>query len=156
MPHENAANELQLVAYIVSATEVPPTVGELRRDLAITLPAYMIPSSFVVMREFPLAPNGKILKSALPAPGATRTLDARFVAPRTELEQQIADIWCTVLGLKSVGVDDPFCEVGGDSLQATRITSRLKERFSTELPIHELLSLETIAATAAHIDRHAS
>lgn len=123
---------------------------QLRAYLQEHLPSHMIPSDFVLIENLPQLPNGKIDRSALPMPprsrhGATKP----YLAPRSELEQTIANIWCDVLGLERVGVDDNFFELGGHSLKAVQVISRLQRDTSKQLSLRDLFSLPTISLLAA-------
>ncbi|MUG96546.1 amino acid adenylation domain-containing protein [Scytonema sp. UIC 10036] len=145
-----------LVAYLLS--ENAPTVGAqgiaplLRKFLKNKLPGYMIPSAFVFLEEFPLTPNGKINRRALPAPDISqRNLEVDFVAPRTPSEQELAKIWAEVLRLKQVGIYDNFFELGGHSLLATQVVSRLREAFAIDFPLRELFDNPTIAELAQKV-----
>jgi amino acid adenylation domain-containing protein len=154
-PQADEAGEQRLVAYVVTAASKAPTVGELRRALAQTLPDYMVPSAFVFMDTLPLLPNGKIDRRALPAPNHARpSLNAAYVAPRTPTESDLARIWAEVLELEQVGVHDHFLELGGDSLLATRILSRVIKTFRVELSIQALLAAPTVAQMAELIVPH--
>jgi len=136
----------RLVAYIIPAGPRAPTVSELRRLLANKLPDYMVPSAFVMVDRMPLTATGKVDRRALPPPDDTRpALDSPFVAPRTPVEERLAGIWAEVLGLDRVGVHDNFLELGGDSLLATRVISRVLPQFQVKLPLRDLLEASTVA-----------
>ncbi|MCP4661173.1 MAG: AMP-binding protein, partial [bacterium] len=125
-------------------------VPELRSFLSEKLPDYMVPAAFVLLDAFPLTPNDKVDRGALPAPELTRPeLEEAFVAPRTPLEQQLADIWAEVLGVEQVGVDDDFFELGGHSLMATQLVSRVRDVFRVELPLRAVFESPRVAAMAA-------
>jgi acyl carrier protein len=141
--------ETVLVAYVVPSGDRPPTTELLRAHLRARLPGSMIPTAFVFLDALPLTSNGKIERHALPPPGWTRpSLDVPFLAPRTLVEQQIAEIWADVLSLDVVGVNDDFLALGGDSLRATRVVARLRDRFDLNLPIGMLLKTNTVARIA--------
>ncbi len=145
----NGAGEQRLVAYVVAAAGRAPTVSELRRALAQTLPDYMMPSAFVFLDAIPLLPNGKIDRRALPAPNQARPLlDAPYVAPRTPVESDLAGIWTEVLNLEEVGIQDHFLELGGHSLLATQILTRVTARFRVELSMREFFETATVARLA--------
>ena len=149
------AGEHRLVAYLVPAAGEAPTVSELRRALAQTLPDYMMPSAFVFLDALPVLPNGKVDRRALPAPDHSRpVLDVPHVAPRTPIESDLARIWAEVLNLEQVGIHDDFLELGGHSLLATQILTRVIERFHVELSIQALLEAPTVAQMAALIGGH--
>ncbi|MFC7277324.1 amino acid adenylation domain-containing protein [Paractinoplanes rhizophilus] len=140
---------LRLVAYLVPAGD-PPAVEELRAHLGATLPPYLIPAAFVVLSELPLTPNGKIDRKALPAPDQSRPdLDVAYVAPRTDIERRLHDIWAGVLRLDRLGVDDNFFALGGNSLQATQLVSRIRAAFDSELDLRTFFGNPSIAALAA-------
>ena len=115
----------------------------------------MIPSAFVFLEAFPLLPNGKIDRRALPAPSRARpALNAPYVAPRTPTESELARIWAEVLELEQVGVRDHFLELGGDSLLATRILWRVIQTFRAELSMEAVLAAPTVAQMAKLIVPH--
>ncbi|MBK8048532.1 MAG: non-ribosomal peptide synthetase [Anaerolineales bacterium] len=125
----NAATEHdpRLVAYYAVKNLPGPTTQELRTLLAQTLPPYMIPARFVRMAHLPRNMNGKIDRTALPAPDRVRPeLETPYVAPRTDLETNIAELWAEALELDLVGVDDNFFALGGDSLSALRIVLQVE------------------------------
>jgi acyl carrier protein len=96
----------------------------------------MIPSSFTQLAQMPLTPNGKLDVQALPNPEYGRPiLDAEYVQPRSDLEIEIASIWCEVLDLNEIGINDNFFELGGHSLSATQITYQIRQAWNTDLPI---------------------
>jgi amino acid adenylation domain-containing protein len=143
----------RLVAYIVHATETPVTVTELRRYLGRELPDYMIPSAFVTLDEIPMTPNGKVDRSALPAPDLGRPdLEAVYVAPRTPVEAALAHIWRELLGLERIGAHDDFFDLGGHSLLATRVVSRIRSRLRLDLPLRRIFEAPTIAELAQRIE----
>ncbi|AZF31887.1 Non-ribosomal peptide synthetase [Pseudomonas sp. R4-35-07] len=139
----------QLVAYVVPADASLADQGEfrdtLRRALKSGLPDYMVPAHFVFLAQMPLTPNGKLDRKGLPLPDASQ-MQQRYVAPQTELEQQIAAIWADVLHLAQVGLDDNFFEVGGHSLLAIQITSRVQAELGLDVPLMELFQTESLRA----------
>ncbi|XOF35365.1 MAG: amino acid adenylation domain-containing protein [Candidatus Electrothrix sp. YB6] len=148
LAHATPAGDKRLAAYTVSAVSGAsrPDSDDLRKFLGNALPDYMVPSAFVSLDAFPLTPNGKVDRRALPVPDFStyvRTTD--FVAPRNALEQELAEIWSEVLGLSPLGIHDNFIEVGGHSLLAVRIIALLHERLQAELPLNRLLACPTIA-----------
>jgi amino acid adenylation domain-containing protein len=143
----------RIVAYFVPAGETPPTTGALRGFLKEKLPEYMIPSAFVALQAFPLTPNGKLDRRALPAPEqAETTRDVRGEGTRNPLEEVIAGIWAEVLGLERVGLDDNFFEAGGHSLLALRVVSRLRSTLKIEVPVRELFDAPTVASFTERIE----
>lgn len=140
----------QLVAYVVPQHGHAPTVTALRKALAINLPPHMIPSTFVMVDALPLTPTGKVDRNALPAPSKARPLlDVPYVEPRTPVERDLAQLWCEILSLDRVGINDSFFELGGDSLSAVQLISAGIKKFQTELPLQKLFQSPTIAQMAA-------
>jgi amino acid adenylation domain-containing protein len=149
------AGEMRLVAYCVPHVWPGITVSELRRWLRKTLPAYMIPSAFVMLAAMPTTPAGKLDRHGLPVPDDTRpALDHLYVAPRNPIEEIVVNIWEDVLGLKQVGIHDNFFDLGGHSLAATRIISRIVTEFEVELTIRFLVDSPTVAEMAAAIAKN--
>jgi amino acid adenylation domain-containing protein/thioester reductase-like protein len=157
------SSEASLVAYVVPA--VPEEEADhvhLREYLRTKLPEYMIPSVFVNLESLPLTPNGKVDRKALPAPSQSRA-DLRaervqYVAPRTPLELQLAEVCAQVLGLsvEQVGVNDNFFDLGGHSLLGTRLVFLLREKFglqAADLPLRALFENPTVANLAVTIER---
>ncbi len=135
--------EERLIAYWVKAsTEL--TFPDLKGFLKTKLPAYMVPAVFVELETLPLTPNGKIDRKSLPVPDFTGPQET-WVAPRTALEQQLAELWSEVLGIERIGLYDNFFELGGHSLLATQLISRIREVFQVELPLKTLFEATTIA-----------
>jgi SAM-dependent methyltransferase/acyl carrier protein len=131
---------------------------ELRTFLQERLPEYMMPQAFVLLDQLPLSPNGKIDKKALPVPGQMRPEFATaYVAPRTPVEEKLAAIWCEVLALAKVGIHDNFfTQLGGHSLTATQLFSRIRKVFEIELPIRKLFEGPTIAQLAECVEEYCS
>jgi amino acid adenylation domain-containing protein len=149
----------RLVAY-VTADEPPADLTErLRARLRASLPEYMVPAHFVILEQLPVMPNGKIDRKALPAPGyCPEELGGSYVAARSTLEKQIAEVWCEVLKIERVGVLDNFFELGGHSLLAAQVISRLNTNLNVELPLRQMFEAPTVAGLArdvARIDRGA-
>nr|WP_322720470.1 condensation domain-containing protein [Nostoc sp. ChiQUE02]MDZ8233534.1 condensation domain-containing protein [Nostoc sp. ChiQUE02] len=139
---EDVPSNKHLVAYVVLTQ--PVTTDELRHILRRKLPEYMVPSSFVFLDSLPLTPNGKVNRRALPVPELHHSGD-KFVAPRTPIEEMLAQIWALVLKVEQVGIHDNFFELGGHSLLATQLISRLPEAFGTSLPLRFLFESPTVA-----------
>lgn len=151
---EEQGEERRLVAYIVPTIKTSsPTITLLRSALREKLPDYMIPSAFVILDAMPMTPNGKVDRRALPAPDQSRPeLESPFVTPRSPVEEALARIWAEVLKLEQVGVHDNFLDLGGDSLLATKLISRLREELQMDLPFRVLFESPTIAQLAAWAD----
>ena len=145
--HEGS--EQRLVAYLVPAIQPPPSVSAVRAALAKKLPNQMIPSAFVTLDAFPLTPNGKLDRRALPAPDQGRPeLEIPFVRPRTLEEETLAGIWTDVLGIDRVGIHDDFMELGGDSLLAAAMLVQLEEALGKKLPLAIMFEASTVAQLA--------
>lgn len=145
---ERAPGEQALIGYFVADQGAPLPGSTIRQHLAQVLPDYMIPSTFVAMDRIPQTPNGKTDRLALPKPAWDRDVDVPLTAPRTEIETEVAAMWAEVLGLKQVGTEDTFLNLGGDSLQAARIVARVAARFSVGISIRALFDSETVAEMA--------
>jgi aspartate racemase len=146
---EDEPGDKRLVAYWVAANAEVPTYRELRQFLQQTLPDYMIPSAFVRVESLPVTPNGKIDRRALPQPSLSDIHSSSdYVAPRTPLEQQMADIWAEVLKLEQVGIHDNFFELGGHSLLAVNLFTQIEKAFKKNLPLSTLFQAPTIAQLA--------
>jgi acyl carrier protein len=141
----------RLMAYVTAKGEEPPKVSELRSFLKAKLPEYMVPSAIVILERFPLTPNGKLDRKALPTP-EFESAAAQFVPPRTPTEMALAKIWCEILRMKQVSLHDNFFELGGHSLLATQVMLRLRREFGLKLPLRILFEAPTIAVLATHIE----
>ncbi|WP_438019494.1 amino acid adenylation domain-containing protein [Sorangium sp. So ce315] len=152
---EDAAGDPRLVAYVVpESPSFEPAA--LKEQLSSRLPAYMIPAAFVALDALPLSANGKVDRKALPAPAWTAAVElAARTAPRTGLEQAIADVWRAVLGVELVGVHDDFFALGGHSLSATRAAARLRDVLGVDIAVRSLFEAPTVARLAALIERSA-
>src|SRR5581483_5307702 len=135
----------RLLGYVVAQGQ--EVTGEaLRAHLKQELPDYMVPQAIAVLAKFPLTANGKIDRASLPEPEAT-TAQRAYIAPRNETEQKIAEIWAEVLrrDLPTISIDDNFFDLGGHSLMATQVVSRIRERFALEIPMRAMFDQPTIA-----------
>jgi hypothetical protein len=142
-------DEQRLVAYLVAHQKPLPTASEWRTFLIQRLPEYMIPSLFVSLEELPLLPNGKLNRAALPVPDASRPeLRREFVTPENPTQARLVELYMNVLALDKVGIHDDFFELGGDSILATRLASRVRRIFEIELPLRELFWKPTVCELA--------
>ena len=149
---EDAPGDRRLVAYFVPKEGQTCGAGELRRHLAARLPAYMVPAAFVQLDALPLNANGKVDRRALPLPDEGRPeLETKFVAPRSAVERRLAGFYAEVLGLQTVGVEDDFFDLGGHSLHATQVISRVRDCFNVELHLSQFFKTGTVAALASHL-----
>lgn len=143
----------RLVAYVAANRTPAPTFRDLRHFLTQKLPDHMVPSAFVMLDALPLTPSGKVDRSALPPPEQQRPKrEIDHVAPRTPMEETLAKIWADVLKVESPSIHDDFFELGGDSLAASRIISRVIQTFQLELPLKALLEAPSVAQMTAVID----
>ena len=149
LAQEDIPGQKRLAAYVVAAGEQRPTVTELRRALQTQLPDYMIPATFVFLDELPLTPNGKVDRKALPSPSVKRPeLERTYVAPRTDEEKLLAEILADVLNVEQVGALDNFFDLGGHSLVAVQVVSRIRQLADVELPITAIFTQPTVEALA--------
>jgi amino acid adenylation domain-containing protein len=152
LAQEDEVGEKYLIAYIVAVQMPISRTSELRNFLKEKVPEYMVPSAFVFLEAMPLTPNGKLDYNALPAlDQSSHELGERYVAPRTLVEELIAEIWAEVLKRDKVGIHDNFFELGGHSLLATRVISRAHKIFEVEVPVRILFEHPTIAGLALQI-----
>ncbi|HVG20241.1 MAG TPA: amino acid adenylation domain-containing protein [Blastocatellia bacterium] len=152
LTREDSPGDRQLVAYVVPDSTRPPSVSSLRNFLGAKLPAYMVPQAFVMLESLPLMPNGKVDRKSLPSP--TQNSQGReepLVAPRSAMEQTLADAWAEILGVGQVSVHDNFFDLGGHSLSATQLMLRIKEIFDVKLPMRVIFNTPTIAKLAVKI-----
>ena len=142
------------MGYIVArAGEVE--IGDLRAYLERRLPAYMVPAALVVLERLPLSLNGKLERTALPAPDWEKLGHAhRYVEPQTPVEELLAKVWAQVLGLEQVGIHDNFFELGGHSLLATQMISRVRDTFRMQVPLQALFAAPTVAGLAEALVKH--
>jgi amino acid adenylation domain-containing protein len=152
--------EKRLVAYYVprESTELSEPrfahllAADLRKTLAAELPPYMVPHLYVRLEGLPLSPNGKVDRKRLPEParGRPEHLPA-YVAPRDMVEESVCEIWAEMLDFDSVGVDDPFLDLGGHSILAAQVQARLAEVFPFEVLLRDLFETSTVAKLAQHL-----
>ena len=149
------SGQKKLVAYVVGDSHEAVSVNGLRREVRAKLPDYMMPMAFMVLKRMPLTPNGKVNRTALPAPdGENPNEEETFIAPRTPEEDMIAKIWRDVLGMKQVGIHDNFFGLGGDSLSAMQVISRVRDKGQWELSLAELFRTPTVAELAAGVGKN--
>jgi amino acid adenylation domain-containing protein len=142
---EDEPGNQRLVAYILPHSDAKPVVSNLKDFLQEQLPDYMIPTAFVLLDAFPLTPNGKIDRLALPAPDSARFNLKEYVAPQTPIEEVLADIWADILKIERVGIQDNFFDLGGHSLLATQLISRVHKILRAQLTLRDLFEEPTIA-----------
>ncbi|MCP4146699.1 MAG: amino acid adenylation domain-containing protein, partial [bacterium] len=141
-------NNYYLAAYYV---QNDPGEETPREYLSEKLPDYMIPSYFVPLEKFPLTPNGKIDRKALPEPGDGARIAKEYQAPTNEIEEKLVEIWQDVLGLEKIGITDNFFEIGGHSLKAINIIAKIMRTFQVELLLTTLFKKPFIKDLAQNI-----
>ncbi|MGW5786156.1 non-ribosomal peptide synthetase [Streptomyces sp. NPDC003757] len=135
----------QLVAYVVGPGEPDEAA------LARALPDYMVPRTFVKLDALPLTPNGKLDRGALPTP--VSTAEPAYIAPRTDAERLVAEVFADLLGVERIGVEDDFFARGGNSLIAIRTIARIRSQLDVDIPVGGMFQFATVAALAAEIER---
>lgn len=149
MAREDSPGDLRLVAYIVGAARE----AGLRASLAGLLPEHMMPAHFVSLEAFPLTPNRKVDRKALPVPNSNQLDVKDFVAPVSDIEAQIAAIWARVLGVAKVGAKDNFFALGGHSLLAVQVHREIRDSLgAAKLSITDIFRFPVLQALAAHLD----
>ncbi|MCA6222761.1 non-ribosomal peptide synthetase, partial [Photorhabdus antumapuensis] len=139
----------RLVAYVVASAD-EGLANRLREHLSVQLPDYMVPSAFVRLDAFPLTPNGKLDRRALPAPDEEAFARQVYAAPQGETEIALAAIWCEILGIEQISRHDNFFALGGHSLLVIRVMNRMAA-FDVELPLTRLFKSPSLAAFAEEI-----
>ncbi|MGD7076000.1 amino acid adenylation domain-containing protein, partial [Ralstonia pseudosolanacearum] len=148
---EDAPGEQRLVAYYVSGEAIEAQT--LREQLQSRLPEYMVPAAYVRLEHLPLTPNGKLDRKGLPAPEGQAYASTAYEAPQGEVEQTLAGIWQTLLGVERVGRHDDFFALGGHSLQAVRLVAQVRSQLGAELGLTELFAQPSLSAVAQAIVR---
>lgn len=149
--NDDKSGQKRLVSYLLAASASTPQTASLLQFLKSKLPDYMLPGVFVVLDKFPLTPNGKIDRKALPAPADTTK--KTFTPPRTTTEEALAQIWASLLQLPRVGVHDNFFEIGGHSLLAMQFMTRVRNTCQVELSLRDVLEAPTVAELAGMVDK---
>ncbi|MDO1485400.1 amino acid adenylation domain-containing protein, partial [Rhodococcus rhodochrous] len=148
---EDTPGDPRIVAYVVGEASDSLEIGRLRAGVNDLVPDYMVPSAFVVLEKLPLTVNGKLDRRALPAP----VFEAgRFRAPETPVQQTVADVFAEVLGVEQVGLDDDFFALGGNSLVATRVVSRIGAALDTDVPVRVLFEASSVEGVAERVQTH--
>jgi thioesterase domain-containing protein/acyl carrier protein len=153
------SGDKRLIAYLTTRGRTPSTT-ELREFLRRSLPDYMIPAAFVTLDAFPLSPNGKVDRAALPTPDTETQRADQYAPPTTDLERKLVEIWQRLLGLDHIGIDDNFFDLGGHSLLAVRLFSEIERLLGVRLPLVAIFRTGTILGLAnelhgggANVDR---
>jgi len=149
---ETGAVEPRLIAYWTLASRKDLLPEDLRAHLSRTLPAYMLPGAFVSLERLPLTANGKVDRASLPTPAGERPLlSVPWVAPRTPLQKELAQIWTEVLAVDDVGLDDEFFELGGHSMLAVQVIALAHERFGLEISLRSVFDSPTVRLLSEYI-----
>jgi len=149
----DSSGDKDLVAYFVPSQDSSPSVTDLRGFLRQKVPEYMVPAIFISIDALPLSSNGKVDRSKLPTPEDSRpNLEEAFVEPRTPVEQLLAGIWAEVLRLERLSVHDNFFHLGGHSLIAARVISRIRKAFQIDLPLRRIFETPTVAGLALTVE----
>ncbi|WP_186130523.1 non-ribosomal peptide synthetase, partial [Burkholderia gladioli] len=138
----------RLVAYLLARDDTMPEALQLRQALARELPDYMVPAAFVQLASYPLTPNGKLDRKALPAPGLAAMISRGYEAPQGDVEETLARLWAEVLKVERVGRHDNFFELGGHSLLAVRLIERMRQQ-GLSTGVRALFGQPTLAELAA-------
>jgi amino acid adenylation domain-containing protein len=153
---EDVPGEKRLVAYVIpevsNGAESAPNAEALRAHLKAVLPEYMVPSAFVILESFPLTPNGKLDRRALPMPELGAYASSEYEAPQGEVEEILAGIWQGLLGVERVGRQDNFFELGGHSLYGVKLIAKVAERFMVRLPVISVFQYPTIEQMAGAVE----
>jgi acyl carrier protein len=145
--------EQRLIAYVVGAKNAAPSARELRRYIRTKLPEHMVPASFVKLEALPLLSSGKVNRRALATMQGISLAEQGIVAPRTVVEQKLAEMWAEVLKVKEVGVDQNFFELGGHSLLVLQVMARIRREFDVELGVRTMFEEPTIAGLGIEVEK---
>lgn len=151
---QNKSADKKLIAYVVLKQGYLIDLGSIKTYLADRLPSYMCPTVIIPIESIPLTSNGKVDKAALPDIDSLNYRDIdedSYIAPRTYVEKELAAIWCEVLNINKVGINDSFFEIGGHSLLLTRLASRISHKFNVDIPLKVLFDTPTIVQMTSAI-----
>ncbi|KJS52169.1 hypothetical protein VM98_33105, partial [Streptomyces rubellomurinus subsp. indigoferus] len=149
LAREDQPGARQLVGYVVPRDGAQLDPAALRAGVGESLPDHMVPAAFVVLDAFPVTPNGKLDRKALPAPDFSALGGGR--RPRTAQEELLCAVFAELLGVPDVGIDDDFFHLGGHSLLATRLVGRVRSALGVELAVRAVFEAPTVAALAARL-----
>lgn len=145
----------RLIAYVAPAPDTDATVSALRQATAELLPEYMVPSAFILLPEIPVGSGGKVNRQALPDPGRVRPeLDLAYAAPETDTQSRLVNLWTEVLDIDHIGINDPFLELGGDSLLAMQLSMNIDRHFGVQIPQWKLYECATPAEMSLLVDEY--
>ncbi|HVG10759.1 MAG TPA: amino acid adenylation domain-containing protein [Thermoanaerobaculia bacterium] len=146
------ARDGALVAYVLPEVQDPSLPSALRAELGGRLPAFLIPSLILLVDSFPRTPSGKIDRRALARMEVQEPIAEGFEAPRTPVEEQIAEVWSEVLKRPRIGIRDDFFALGGHSILAIQVATRLREAFGVEVPLRQIFEASTLADLAREVE----
>jgi thioester reductase-like protein len=148
---EDSGQEKRLAAYIIAQDEL--SIHDLKLQLAQQLPDYMIPQHFITLKQFPITPNGKLDRKALPVPNFIPRIDNPYVAPGNTIERQLAILWASLLKLPTdhISIHDNFFQLGGHSLSAVQLIAKIRDELSLNLPMQSIFQHPTIFQLADFI-----
>jgi amino acid adenylation domain-containing protein len=149
---DDGSGNKRLVAYVIPDKDKLPSISNLRGYLQQKLPEYMVPSAFVTLESLPLTPNGKLDRRALPQKWDHVFEETAFTEPQTPTEKELAQIWMAVLELEKVGINESFFEIGGHSLMAMQLVSRVRSCFGVELALCDFFAAPTIQDLAELVE----
>lgn len=150
---EDIPGDKKLVGYYIAKNKITPVVTELKQFLATKLPDYMVPSIFVKMDSFPVTLNGKVDRKLLPMPVESLTqVSSDYLAPQTNIEKEVVQIISEILKIKQIGINDNFFEIGGNSLVATMMISKIKKYHGVQISLRSLFEIPSIAGIAKEIE----
>ena len=160
LAREDGAGDRRLVAYVTARVDGAPAgdtgqtldIEVLREQLKAMLPGYMVPSAFVVLKEMPLTPNGKVDRKALPAPDLSAQQGSAYEAPQGSLEEKLARVWSGVLGTDSVSRNSSFFDMGGSSMLLIRVQAILEKELEIKVSVVDLFMHPTIESLANHLE----
>ncbi|MBE9525225.1 MAG: non-ribosomal peptide synthetase [Chloroflexi bacterium] len=148
-PYQDKKGDLKLAGYLVTKTAVNILIPDLRQYLLDKIPVQMIPSVFIVLKEFPQTQTGKLDRKSLPQPAFVRPpLENPYVSPENKTEESLVKIWEGVIGVEGIGVTDNFFELGGDSLSGVLLFVQIEKKYRMKLPLSIMISAATIKQQA--------
>ena len=151
---EDVPGQPYLAAYVIARPNVEVAAQDLRQFLHERIPAYMVPTTFVLMEKLPLTPNGKVDRRALPSPNELSTqTPTESEAPLNEIESALGDIWREVIGLDEVQRGDNFFDLGGHSVLVTQMLTRVRRAFGVELTLRNVFETPSLGELAQLIDQ---
>jgi arthrofactin-type cyclic lipopeptide synthetase C len=152
LAREDIPGDKRLVAYFTNRNELTPDADSLRTHLRHSLPEYMVPAAFVALERLPMNRSGKLDRSALPAPEISAFRDRAVEAPLGKTEIALAEIWERLLGVKDIGREDGFFDLGGHSLHGLQLISDIRERLGVRLGLAAMFEFPTLREMAEAVE----